>query len=261
MKLCRFELTEIPGTVRSGVYHDGKIYETDGNQAIGIHELGSLVFAPPLGLSPTIRCFEDGFDSAGHGILGFRYLNPGIVHSPGTDIEMSSDSTGLGLQVHVVGAVGDRGQHVDVVEAESFVLGYSIMLVLTDPHLLEIEKQSGFSAAAAFDPGIVIGPFLTTPEELNEHRIGSDATGFAWKVEVRINSDLVWSGVYDTGLTFAEMLSQASRTAAVLPGDLIAWPAVRIPPLDETALGRLLLPSDKIIVKIEGLGALTTAIS
>jgi len=174
---------------------------------------------------------------------------------------MSSESSGLGLQVHVVGAVGEHGRSVDIVEADTFVLGYSIMLMLVDPHVLEIERQSGFSAAAAFDPGAVVGPFLTTPEELNEYRIGAESTGYAWRVEVKVNSDLVWQGIYDTGLTFSEMLSKASSTAAVVPGDLIAWPAVRIPPLDETSLGRNLLPSDKVLVKVEGLGALTATIS
>lgn len=260
MKLCRFELESSPGQIRSGVFHDGKVYETDGSNAIGIHELSAVRFAPPIGQPPSIRIFEDGFDQFGQSMLSFRYLNPTTLLSPGAEVEMSPDATGLELGIHIGIAIGDTGKQIEVSEAEGFVLGYMVVVSLNDQTLIERDKEGGFTGASGYDAGLVMGPFLTTSEELTEHRASSDPTDFKWSVELQINGESIWIGEHHIGLTFSEMVSYASRSAAVVPGDVIALPAVRIPALTESTLGRSLLPSDKVLVRVAGLGALTATI-
>jgi 2-keto-4-pentenoate hydratase/2-oxohepta-3-ene-1,7-dioic acid hydratase in catechol pathway len=261
VKLCRFVLRDAPEQPRSGVYHDGKVYETDGERAIGIHDPGAIAFLPPLGSPPAVRVFETYRKQTGEEALTYRFLNPTGFHGPNSETAVSPLAQTLDLAVHVVATVADRAEGVEVVEAPSFVLGYGLMIVFLDADTADEERANDLPHGPSHDFGGVLGPYLTTPDELVEFTVARDPTCFAWRYRVRVNETEVASGETGPTLPMSELLSFASCIREVQAGELLAWPAFEVGPLPESPLGRHLLPADRIEVSVDGLGTLVARLT
>jgi 2-keto-4-pentenoate hydratase/2-oxohepta-3-ene-1,7-dioic acid hydratase in catechol pathway len=261
VKLCRFVLHEAPEQPRSGVYHDGKVYETDGERAIGIHDPGAIAFLPPLGSPPAVRAFETYRRPNGEEALTYRFLNPTGFRGPNSETAVSPLAHTLDFAVHVVGTVADLAEGVEVVEAPGFVLGYGLMIVFFDADTAEDERANGVAIGPSHDFGGVLGPYLTTPDELVEFTVARDPTCFAWRYRVRVNETEVASGESGPTVPLSQLLAFASGVRAVQPGELLAWPAFDTSPLPETPLGRHLLPADRIEVTVDGLGTLVARLT
>lgn len=252
MKLCRFELVDQPGPIRSGIFHEGKVYETDGTKAIGIHDLTAVVLRSPVGLCPAIRMFPKSPLANGR----FTFLNSTLIVGSGADVEMPTEVVGVGLSASVGVVVADRGRQIDVGEAESFILGYTLVLRLIG----EFAGADADPMSASEDLAILIGPFVTTPEELEEKMIAGEATSYRWQAELKLNGDAAWAGTIE-GPRFADLLSAGSRLVEMQSGEVVAGPALDIPLLPSTGFGRSLLPGDRFIFRVDGLGALTGSIT
>lgn len=256
MKLCRFELLDDPGVMRSGIYYDSRVYETQGMEPVGVHEPGTIRLFPPLGPCPSLRFFDLAVDSQGQPILHYAYGNPATLYGPNAQAQLPEDDETWDFEIRVVVAVSDRGERIDFSEAPRFVLGYSLLLVLVAADQAEREARLGIPMAASRDSAIYLGPFLVTSDELGESMTEENETQFQWRYEIKVNDDVVAKGINTAGFGAAEMLEMASRRAEVVGGDLLAFPPLEKQPLDLTALGRGLLPEDKISCHVEGLGVL-----
>lgn len=260
MKLCRFELAAAPGDPRSGVFHSGKVYETDGVQAIGIHETSDVRFLPPVGRPIAVRAFEPIETSPGQWDTGFCFLNPATIYGPDEAVTAPPDCPELGFEIRIGGMVKDSGAGVDEREAESFVLGYTFLVVLTDAS--RPDRDMAHNWARSRDIGAFFAPFVVTPEELAEFLVRESRTQFQWRFSVFINDEKVdGPSDYVFDASFADLLQAASTGNGVSSGELVLWPAVPFPPLEESSFGRALLPSDRIRVVVEGLGAVNGRIS
>lgn len=261
MKLCRFVLNDDPQLARSGVFHDGRVYETDGEKAIGIHDPGKVTLLTPLGVPPSVRVFEPYRAPNGAEGSSYRIQSISGLTGPNGELETPYAAHALDFDLHVVGVVADRAQAVDVVEAPQFVLGYALMIVLFDDDIAQEERTLGIPIGPSHDMGCAIGPYLTTPDELTEFTVGSDPTRFESSYTIKVNGDNVASGHFQPGMAFSELLAQVTAGRTVNAGEILAWPRTPKPPLVETALGRNLLEGDRIEAIVDGLGTLVLRIN
>lgn len=254
-------LNDAPELARSGIYHDGKVYETDGERAIGIHDPGSVSLLTPLGTPPAMRVFSPYRRSNGEEALAYRFCNVTGLAGPLGEIAVNVGAHDLDFDVHVVGIVGEDAEAVEPHEAASFVLGYALLLQLYDPEMASDARTFEAPIGASHDFGGALGPYLTTPDELVEFTVGSDPTSFGWNYRVRVNDVEVAHGSEVSALPFAALLGFASQSHAVHAGEVIGWPALRKPMLSETALERQLFSADKIEVTVDGLGTLVARVA
>ncbi len=256
VKLCRFELLDNPGLIRSGVYHDQRIFETDGRTPDGIHDQASVRLFQPLGACPSVRIYDQWHGQSGESDLLHSYINPTTITGPNSELEIPPADTDWDFEARICAVISDRGSQIDRAEAPEFILGWTMMisLVATDDDARALKM--GAPQAWARDAGVFVGPFLVTPDELGGVE-KLDQTSFRWEYEMKVNEDVIVKGIHDPKVSMADLIERASSRHEVVPGELFALPPLEKPPLDFTELGRPLLPSDRVILVAGPLGALT----
>lgn len=252
MKLCRFTLSHEPERLRSGIYYDNRVYETDGENAIGLHELGKVRLLAPLGRPPSWRSF-DLVNVSGEAQLTYRYRNPIALADPVSEIDAPSGSLDLEPELRLAIVVGDRGERIEPEEAAAFVLGATLLLGFVAADVAEEEATMGLPDTRSHDLPALIGPFVVTPDEVQ-------SMGGTFKVELQVNGHTQCRIESPLAAGFAEVLGAATRSLPVAPGDLIALPAFELPRLVTTQLGRALRPGDSVLATVEDLGALSAKI-
>jgi len=115
--------------------------------------------------------------------------------------------------------IGRPGRDIRPEDAESHVAGYTILCDWSARDLQDVEMRQGLGPAKGKDGATSLGPWLVTPDELEDAR--SD-NGFDLRMTATVNgkeysqgnlSDLHWS--------FAQMISYASRGTTLRPGDVL----------------------------------------
>jgi 2-keto-4-pentenoate hydratase/2-oxohepta-3-ene-1,7-dioic acid hydratase in catechol pathway len=260
MKLVRFELLDSPGQMRSGLVYDERVYETVGDQAAGIHDLGRVRFHAPVGAIPALRIFEMTKTATGDETATYRYLHAGNVFGPLSEIAVPEGVVGLDFDVYVAAVMQDQGTQIDPAEATGFILGYTLMAVMIVPSLVEAELADGHAPVMGQDVATVIGPFLVTAEDVAEYALQGDRAAFAWPYEITVNQDQVASGTFESVPGMDRLLAAATQTGRVFPAEIIAWPKVNKPALEFTDLGRELVAGDRVKISFEGLGVLVIKI-
>lgn len=255
MKLCRFELHSDPGVSRSGIYHDGRFYETDGEKAAGIHDPGSVRLLPPIGTPPSLRYFDEARDANGQIFLAYTFGNPARIQGPNSDIDASGTDESLDFDVRVAMLTQTDAHRIELQEAAKLVLGYGILVTFFEPEESERLHALGQSDAPARDIGCLFGPYLSTPDELLEHRVGSDPLEFGWSMTVAVNGETLHEQTL-TMASFSSMLTVASVKGPVFSGEVLASPAITKPALSSTSLGRNLIATDRVSVTVDPLGTL-----
>ena len=261
MKLCRFVLNDTPDDVRSGVYHDGKVYETDGQTATGIHEPRDIQMLPPIGVPPSLRLFERFDLPHGEAGLTYHYLNPTGLYGPNSEVPAPEYTQSLDFDVHIVGAVADTATMVDPEDAAGLVLGYAVLLVFVAADLAEMEQSRNLPPGPSKDCGMVLGPFLTTPDDLIEFTQDSNPPNFVWNYKVSVNDEMIKKGSTVAEFPFSSMIEFASRIRPLLPAEILAWPKLEKPAIEDSEFGRGLMPGDRVEVTVDGFGTLVARLT
>lgn len=262
MKLCRFELSETPGVVRSGFYYGGKVYETDGQTAIAVHESTAVRFLSPIGTPPSVRLFHHlgaGFsewagamsNSGESADLGFAYLNPASVVGPNLIVKHPyPDAIGVIPCLAIV--VANPAEAVETDVADGLLLGLMPAMVFYYATLAESDRMRGLGPARSHDIACVIGPALTTPEELEEV-VQETPHGTHYELEFSLKVNKVDVDAFSTepeAWTPADLISYASRTRPVLQGDILLMS------LGSVELKQPLTSEDEVILVSDRLGML-----
>ena len=214
MKLCRFELKSEPGTIRSGMVYDGKIYETDGAEAIGVHEAADVRPLAPVPTPPSIRVFRTDLSET-----GFVYANPAAVVGPSMVIELPDSGSDYVVRSYFGAVIGGTGYQLGEEEAEAVLLGFTLVNILSSK---SIEEEDGKSLGRAQDFGIMVGPVITTPDDLDDAMVPTD-NGIMYKLSasIRINGDEKgFTNFEDFSVSTVEAVRLASETCTVRSGDL-----------------------------------------
>lgn len=234
MKFCRFELVAEAGSVRTGIAYEGRIYETDGTNAIGIHEAGDIRLLAPIGRAPSVRVFRSGE-------LVFDYAHPAAMMGPNERLPMPPGAERLGYTPALAVVVASSGRAIETMIADETVLGLSLC------HLFTTLRDPG---GRALDAGYALGPALTTPDELIESSTKSEH-GAIYQDEIALSrngSELQRWQLGNIKPRPAEAIAVASETRELTEGDLLLIPLgdadLAVDPADEiriwgTKLGSL----------------------
>lgn len=251
VKLCRFELASAPGYPRSGIVYGGKIYETDGTNPIAIHEWNEVRLLAPIGRPPSIRLFEHGLP------LTFRYLNPGVLHGPSSILKKPSRTERLSFLPCLALVAASNAAEINPDRAEEILLGMSLAVVMVD----ETQSEDRLSARH-YDPGIALGPAITTPDEVEEEiEFRADGKTYRLTVSVRINGEeKVTFNVAELASSVAGILSHCSESCPLVPGDVIL---LQSPDRFSVSgqIGRYLDRGDEIQLVCDRLGVLSASVA
>lgn len=228
MKLCRFDLLSSPGTVRSGIVHGGKIYETDGVNPIAVHEPGDARLLAPVGRPPSLRLFSAAkpayvelieSQSQSGAALGFSYLNPACLSGPNAVLPTFGPSSEIACKPCVAFVMDDAGRGLRAEDALGHVLGLSLAAVFYAVDLERQELATGFAQTRSHEVGIGIGPALTTPDEL-EDAFSSEGRHLAVEVRAQVDGvEFLRSSLDELPWGLGELAAFASESAPIVAGD------------------------------------------
>lgn len=239
------------------------MYETDGTNAIGVHEWSDVVPFIPTGMPPSYRMFrlsEGGADWGLHEepIPLYFYLNPASLLAPNRQLPKPVHVGELGYEPQIAVVVGSAAAHIEASEADGIILGLTVLNTFVDLDVDRAERSAGAGPGRSRDFATAAGPFLTTPEELDDI-VMDDSRGRRYRLSasIRVNGEEVAKAdLSDLPFTFAELLSSASESCTLAAGDLVS--------LGPIALGentkRTLEVGDEVHVAVERLGTLVTRV-
>jgi 2-keto-4-pentenoate hydratase/2-oxohepta-3-ene-1,7-dioic acid hydratase in catechol pathway len=168
VKLCRFELKSNPGEARSGMVYSGKIYETDGANAVAVHEADAIRPLSPIPHAPSLRIFRSdlqtmSLDPEDEVEPGYFYGNPMCLVGASQLIVYPETTSALGFDAFVAAVLVGDAYQIDVATADDLILGITMLNMLVARDRQRKELAIG-AIGSSHDLGACIGPVITTPD-------------------------------------------------------------------------------------------------
>lgn len=156
----------------------------------------------------------------------FYFTNHNAIQGPGEIECMPDHFQKLDFELEVAVVLNKKGRNITAAEADSFIAGYMIMNDMSARTLQMEEMLLNLGPAKGKDFSTVIGPWLVTPDELEQYKVATKPghTGNAYNLEMKcvVNGKQVSAGnMADMDWTFAEIIERAAYGCDVLPGDVI----------------------------------------
>ena len=243
--------------------YSGKIYETDGANAIAVHEADAVRPLAPIPHAPSLRIFRTDLQPevlAGDDAEDprFFYGNPMCLVGASQLINYPETINALGFHSLVAAVLVADAYQIDVEEADDLILGITMLNMLVAKDRERAELQAG-AIGSSHDVGGAIGPVLTTPDELDDHVVDASlGKRYGLSTVVRVNGvERMRGNLSDLPFTFAQAISSASQTCTLKAGDIIALGPVVI----TEATPVLLDPGDEVQLAVENLGAISLKLS
>jgi fumarylacetoacetate (FAA) hydrolase len=195
----------------------------------------------------------------------FYFSNPGAVIGPDAPLEMPQIAE-LDFELELACVIGRAGRDIPAEEADRYIAGYTIMNDWSSRDIWRnYESKLSMGPAKSKDFATSLGPWLATPDELEERCEGSGAeTRYNLEMVCRVNGKEYSRGNANTLThTFAQMIAWASRDVWLRPGDVIGSGTVGtgcILELRPDTVGGWLKPGDVVEMEITGLGVLRNAV-
>lgn len=206
----------------------------------------------------------------------FYFINHNAIQGPG-DIECMPDHfEKLDFELEVAVVIGKQGRNIKAAEADSYIAGYMVMNDMSARTLQMEEMLLNLGPAKGKDFSTVIGPWLVTPDELEEYKTnpkeGHTGNAYNLNMSCSVNGVNVSSGnMADMDWTFAEIIERCAYGVDILPGDVIGSGTVGTGCfLELNGTGLLNDPSyqtqwlkegDIVEMEVTGLGVLTNIIN
>ena len=191
----------------------------------------------------------------------FYFSNTSEIRGPDEPVWAPRGSEELDFELEVCAVVDTPAVDLVADRAEEAIGGYTILNDWSARDLQREETSVRLGPAKAKDFASSIGPWILTPDELEDARQGN---GFHLEMTARVGDVPVSRGRWsDAQFSFGQMLERASADVRLRPGDLIGSGTVGTGCLlevkDET-LGRWLQPGDEVVLSIERLGQLRSPV-
>ena len=201
----------------------------------------------------------------------FYFTNHNAIQGPGEIECMPDHFQKLDFELEVAVVLNKKGRNIRAAEADSFIAGYMIMNDMSARTLQMEEMLLNLGPAKGKDFSTVIGPWLVTPDELEQYKTAPKEghVGATYNLEMKcvVNGKQVSSGnMADMDWTFAEIIERCAYGCDVLPGDVIGSGTVGTGcflELNGTGLlndpnyqPQWLQPNDLVEMEITGLGML-----
>jgi len=241
--------------------YSGKIYETDGTQSIAVYEADQIRPLSPVGRPPSLRIFriQDGQAvlTPGDQAPSYFYGNPSALYGPSQLIPRPPTTAHLDFESYIVAIVGSEGMHIPLESGDDFLLGFTLATFLVARDWLREERSLHAGLGRSYDIGAVIGPVVTTPDDLEEALHEEvPARKYDLAAVTRYNGvEVGRSQIKDLPLSFAELVTAASESGPLRSGDLLALGPIAVP---EQPI--FLETGDDVQVTVEHLGTLSLKI-
>ena len=190
----------------------------------------------------------------------FYYSNPGCVYGPYDDVDYPNGSNEVDFELEIACIIGKPGKDISAEEANDYIAGYLIMNDWSARDTWRtFESKLSMGPAKSKDFATTLGPWLVTPDELEDRREGDDTeTRYDLTMVARVNGKELSRGNANTLThTFAQMIEWASTDVWLRPGDVLGSGTVGtgcILELRPENTGGWLKPGDVVEMEIEKLG-------
>ncbi len=187
----------------------------------------------------------------------FYYSNPNVIYGPDDDVPYPSYSEALDYELEVACVLGKAGKDIPEDESEECIAGYMIMNDWSARDVQEREMKIGLGPAKAKDFATSLGPWLVTPDELQDRKTGPGK--FDLQMVARVNGkELSRGNMKSMHWTFPQMIARASQSVELQPGEVFGSGTVGTGSILELGqnIQRWLKPGDKVELEVERLGVL-----
>ncbi len=195
----------------------------------------------------------------------FYFQNPAAIQGPSQPVPIAPGSRQFDYELEVAAIVGMPASNVTPAEASAHIAGYTILCDWSARGLQAAEMTMSIGPAKAKDTATSLGPFLVTPDELEDKRARH---GFDTRMTAAVNGVIYSEGNWaDQFWSFADLLSYASRGTTLRTGDIIGAGTVGTGCILELSAvhGPGAYPwleiGDQVTLRVEGLGEISTSIS
>lgn len=205
----------------------------------------------------------------------FYFTNHKSIQGPGKIYCMPDHFNKLDFELEVAIVICRQGKNIRTDEADNYIGGLMIMNDMSARTLQMEEMLLNLGPAKGKDFSTVIGPWLSTLDELKEFEIPckQNHTGKTWNLRMKcfVNNKQVSEGnLADMDWTFAELIERCSYGVTLYPGDIIGSGTVGTGCfLELNGTGKLndanykeqwLQPDDVIEMQVDELGKLVNTI-
>jgi fumarylacetoacetate (FAA) hydrolase len=236
---------------------------------------GELAFGPPILRPPSLRdfyAFEQHVRTmwerrggtvpeAWYRLPIFYFGNVSEMRGPDDPVWCPAASAELDYELEVAALIDTPVRDLPPERGEEAIGGYTIFNDWSARDLQRDETTVRLGPAKGKDFASSIGPWLVTPDELEDRREGR---GYQLTMTASVNGQELSRGTWsDIQHGFGEMVARASADAQLQPGDLLGSGTVGtgcLLEIKDERLGRWLQPGDQVTLSVERLGELSTPV-
>jgi fumarylacetoacetate (FAA) hydrolase len=253
---------------------EGYAEATEDDEAI--LSAGDLVFGPPILSPPSLRdfyAFEQhvrtmwerrggAVPEAWYRLPIFYFGNVSEIRGPGDPVWRPAASQELDYELEVAALIDTPARDLDAASGEQAIGGYTIFNDWSARDLQREETTVRLGPAKGKDFASSIGPWLVTPDELADVRMGA---GYELSMSASVNATELSRGTWaDVQFSFGEMVARASADVQLRPGDLLGSGTVGsgcLLEIKDQRLGRWLEPGDEVTLRVDRLGVLSNPVT
>ncbi len=150
----------------------------------------------------------------------FYYSNPRTVYGPDDVIPYPKYSKALDYELEIACVIGRKGIDVPDESANDYIAGYMVMNDWSARDVQEREMKVGLGPTKGKDFATSLGPYLVTPNEIEDRGVGKDR--YDLQMLARVNGKEYSRGNFkDIYWTFPQMIARASQDVYLYPGEVI----------------------------------------
>ncbi len=193
----------------------------------------------------------------------FYFTNPHAIFGPNETVPYPPYTQAMDYELEIAVVIGKAGEDISPEAAPEHIFGYTIFNDWSARDVQRDEMKVGLGPAKGKDFASSFGPWLVTPDELAGQATGRPGV-YDLLMTARVNGQERSRGNFkDIYWSFGEIISRASESVELLPGDVIGSGTVGTGCLLELtkAQGPWLQPGDVVELEIEGLGTLRNQIA
>ncbi len=195
----------------------------------------------------------------------FYFSNTASIVGNGAKIQKPTETRELDYELEWAVVIGKEGGNIAVADADNYIQGFTILNDWSMRDVQRHEMKVGLGPAKGKDFATSVGPFLVTPDELEDRVLEDRSRGKRYDLEMAVFVNGVRRGggnTRDMNWTFAELIAAASRNTVLKPGDLIGSGTVGTGCITEFTEGiwPWLEVGDVVRLEVERLGALENTI-
>jgi fumarylacetoacetate (FAA) hydrolase len=237
--------------------------------------LSDVRIRPPISRPPIIRdfyAFEDHVRAARarrglqmpeewYEFPAIYYSNPAMTYGTDDEVPYPAYTRSLDYELEIACIIEKAGINIREEDAETHIAGYTIMNDWSARDVQEREMKIGLGPAKAKDFATSIGPWLVTPDELQDKKSGPGK--FDLPMRATVNGKQLSDGNMNRmHWTFSQMIARASQSVEVRVGEVFGSGTVGTGSILE--LGQevhpWLKPGDRVELEVERLGVLRNRI-